>query len=69
MLYFAGPGGGANLAAAVVVWGLAELLVRRMRLVLPGLLLVCFFVAFAYRSIPADLWNLSPFVPTRFITP
>jgi hypothetical protein len=54
MMYFAGSGSGGNLTAAVGVWGLAELLVRRMRLVLPGLLLVCFFVALIYRAIPAD---------------
>ncbi len=61
MMYFAGPGSGGNLAAAVVVWGLAELLVRRMRLVLPGLLLACFFVALIYRAIPADrILNLLP---------
>jgi hypothetical protein len=67
MMYFAGPGSGGNLAAAVVVWGLAELLVRRMRLVLPGLLLACFFVAFAFGAIPADLWNLAPFDPNRLL--
>lgn len=67
MMYFAGSGSGGNLAAAVVVWGLAELLVGRMRLVLPGLLLACFFLVFAFRAIPDDLWNFSPFVPGRFI--
>jgi hypothetical protein len=55
MLYFAGPGSGGNLAAAVMVWGLAELLVRRMRLVLPGLLLACLFVAFVFRAAPAEI--------------
>jgi len=53
MTYFAGPDSGGNLLAAVVVWGLAELLVRRMRLVLPGLLLACLFVAFVFRAAPA----------------
>jgi hypothetical protein len=67
MSYFAGSGSAENLAAAVIVWALAELLVKRMRLVLPGLLLACFFVVFAFRTIPADLWNLSPFVPDRLI--
>jgi hypothetical protein len=55
MMYFAGPGSGGNLAAALVVWMLAELLVRGMRLVLPGLLLACFFVVLVYRAIPVDL--------------
>src|SRR5581483_8535491 len=35
-----------SLIAALIVWALAELLVARMRLVLPGILLVCFFTAF-----------------------
>jgi hypothetical protein len=42
--------------AAVVMWGLAELLVRRMRLVLPGIVIVLFFVAFVALAVPlADL--------------
>jgi hypothetical protein len=65
MMYFAGPGSGGNLAAAVVVWGLAELLVRRMRLVLPGLLLACFFVALIYRAIPADV--IMGLMPDNFL--
>src|SRR5262249_40565119 len=32
-----------NIAAAAVTWALAELLVGRMRLVLPGILLTLFF--------------------------
>jgi hypothetical protein len=39
----------------LVVWMLAELLVRGMRLVLPGLLLACLFVVLVYRAIPLDL--------------
>jgi hypothetical protein len=66
MVYFAGPGGGGgNLAAAVAVWGLAELLVRRMRLVLPGLLLACLFVALIYRAIPADV--IIGLMPDKFL--
>jgi hypothetical protein len=65
MMYFAGPGSGGNLGAAVVVWGLAELLVRRMRLVLPGLLLACLFVALIYRAIPADL--IIGLMPDKFL--
>jgi len=55
MVFFAGPDSGGNLAAAVVVWALAELLVRNMRLVLPGLLLACFFVAFVFRAAPVGV--------------
>ena len=42
-------------AAAALMWGLSELLVRRMRLVLPGILLSVFFLSFVYRVIPEDL--------------
>lgn len=35
-----------HLIAAAIIWALAELLVARMRLVLPGILLACFFVSF-----------------------
>ncbi len=42
--------------AAATMWGLAELLVRRMRLVLPGIAILVFFVVFAVAAIPlADL--------------
>jgi hypothetical protein len=58
--YFAGDGALQNLVAAAVMWGLSELLVRRMRLVLPGILLACFFVVFVYDSIPLDLWLFPP---------
>jgi hypothetical protein len=62
---------GAYLLAAAVTWALAELLVRRMLLVLPGILLACFFVAFVYRAVPADLWSFAsvpvlPRVPQSF---
>jgi hypothetical protein len=47
--------------AAVVMWGLAELLVRRMRLVLPGIVIVIFFVAFVISAAPpADLLAAAP---------
>ncbi len=39
-------------AGAVVVWGLSELLVRRMRQVLPGILLSCLFMFFIFRAVP-----------------
>ena len=42
------------------MWALSELLVRRMRLVLPGILLSIFFVIFVHRAVPFDLlsWNV-----------
>lgn len=43
------------LLAAVIIWALSELLVRRMRLVLPGILLSIFFVMFVFQAVPADL--------------
>jgi hypothetical protein len=44
-----------RVAAAALMWGLSELLVRRMRLVLPGILLSVFFISFVYLAVPADL--------------
>ena len=41
--------------AAALMWALSELLVRRMRLVLPGILLSVFFISFVYLAVPADL--------------
>lgn len=38
--------------AAATMWGLAELLVYRMRLVLPGIAVLVFFVMFAISTIP-----------------
>jgi MFS family permease len=58
--FFAGPAFAGNMIAAAILWALAELLVRRMRLVLPGILLACFFVAFVYRAIPIDLSIAGP---------
>ena len=43
------------LVAAIIIWGLSELLVRRMRLVLPGILLSIFFIMFIFQAVPADL--------------
>jgi hypothetical protein len=59
MMFFADDGLVANLIAALVMWGLAELLVKRMQLVLPGILLACFFVAAVYRVIPIHLFDSS----------
>src|SRR5262249_22263344 len=41
-----------NIAAAAVMWALAELLVGRMRLVLPGILLTLFFAWFVFFAPP-----------------
>jgi hypothetical protein len=47
--FFAGADAAKNLLAAIVIWALAEFLVRRMRLVLPGILLVSLFAFFVFR--------------------
>jgi uncharacterized membrane protein YGL010W len=54
--FFAGTSMAGNLVAAAIIWALAELLAGRMRLVLPTMLLACFFVAFLGRAIPIDAW-------------
>jgi hypothetical protein len=56
-----------RLLAAAIMWGLAELLVRRMRLVLPGILIVLFFVAFLVSALHYDRW-FSP-LPPRPVPP
>jgi hypothetical protein len=43
-----------SLFAALAIWVLVELLVARMRLVLPGILLACFFVVFVVLASPID---------------
>jgi hypothetical protein len=54
LTYFASPDNAlSNVAAAVLIWALAELLVGRMRLVLPGILLACLFAFFALRAAPS----------------
>jgi hypothetical protein len=53
LAYFASPDNAlSNIAAAGLIWGLAELLVGRMRLVLPGILLAALFAFFALRAAP-----------------
>ena len=42
------------LVAAAFMWVLSELLVRRMRLVLPGILLSVLFVFFTYQAVPTN---------------
>jgi hypothetical protein len=58
--FFALPTPAGTLVAVIIIWALAELLVRRLRLVLPGIFLACFFVAFATAAAPVDLLLLSP---------
>jgi hypothetical protein len=49
IVFFAGTDPIKNILAAGLIWALAEFLVRRMRLVLPGILLVSLFAFFAFR--------------------
>jgi hypothetical protein len=44
LAYYTPPGTAGIIVMAVVVWGLAEILVKRLRLVLPGILLAAAFV-------------------------
>src|SRR5262245_50115886 len=53
---FAGSTAIANILCALLIWLLAEVLVRRMRLVLPGILLACFFLFFVLRATETD-WS------------
>jgi hypothetical protein len=55
MAFFTGGEPMPSLVAVIVVWGLSELLVRRMRLVLPGILLAMFFTFFVFLIVPTDL--------------
>ncbi|HEY4920331.1 MAG TPA: hypothetical protein VII40_09545 [Xanthobacteraceae bacterium] len=54
--FFAGAAPIANLVAAATFWALAELLVARLRLVLPGLLLVVFLAYFVSLAVPVESW-------------
>ncbi len=58
--FFTGGDPLPSLIAASIVWALSELLVRRMRLVLPGILLSLFFVFFVYLAVPFDLSSFRP---------
>ena len=53
--FFVGGSWVASVVAAAIMWALAELLVARMRLVLPGILLALFFVIFIYQAVPVDI--------------
>jgi hypothetical protein len=59
MMFFTGGVPLPSLVAALMIWALSELLVRRMRLVLPGILLSLFFIAFVFLAVPADLTTLT----------
>ena len=63
MWYFAGNRPIGLVVAAAVVWALAELLVAHLQLVLPGILLACFFVLFIMLAVPTDV-AFSPIGPT-----
>jgi hypothetical protein len=58
MMFFTGGVPLPSLVAALLIWALSELLVRRMRLVLPGILLSLLFIAFVFLAVPADLTTL-----------
>jgi hypothetical protein len=58
MMFFTGGVPLPSLVGALLIWGLSELLVRRMRLVLPGILLSLFFIAFVFLAVPADLTTM-----------
>jgi hypothetical protein len=68
MMFFTGGAPLPSLVAALVVWGLSELLVARMRLVLPGILLSLFFIVFVFLAVPADLTTMvSRVSPGQFV--
>ncbi len=60
------------LVMAAVVWGLAEILVKRLRLVLPGILLAILFVALVLAAsvgLPVESWrdySIREELPTAF---
>ena len=56
MAFFALPTPAGSLVAVVLTWLLAELLVGRLRLVLPGILLVVVFALFVMAAAPVDFW-------------
>jgi hypothetical protein len=56
LAFFALPTPAGSLVAVVFTWLLAELLVGRLRLVLPGILLVVIFALFVMAAAPVDFW-------------
>jgi hypothetical protein len=60
ILHFASDRVIGNVLGAVLFWALAELLIAKMRLVLPGIFLAVFFVVFAFLALPLDFWHFLP---------
>jgi hypothetical protein len=56
LAFFSGLSLLANVLGATVMWALSELLVRHMRLVLPGILLSILFAYFVFLAVPAEEW-------------
>ena len=52
--YLAGGNSGGLALTAAVVWALSELLVARLRLVLPGILLAILFVGLVFIALPVE---------------
>jgi hypothetical protein len=62
--YFVGLSKPGMAIAAALMWALAELLVGRMRLVLPGIVLAGLFVLFVFIAVPTDgVFGTSPRPP------
>jgi hypothetical protein len=62
LLYFTPRGATGYAVAAAIVWGLAEVLVGRLRLVLPGILLASAFVVLVFfAATPVPLESRLPF--------
>jgi hypothetical protein len=59
MAFFALPTPAGSLVAVVLTWLLAEVLVGRLRLVLPGILLVIVFALFVMAAAPVDFWFIT----------
>jgi hypothetical protein len=70
--YFMPWGVSGLLFTAAIVWALAEILVRQLRLVLPGILLVIVFVSLVFAVsvwLPAERWagaEIKREIPTAF---
>jgi hypothetical protein len=62
IVFFSGTDLIKNILAAALIWALAEFLVRRMRLVLPGILLVSLFAFFVFRLTQFNWAALSHFI-------
>jgi hypothetical protein len=54
--YFIGRDLAGRVVVAAVVWALAEILVARLRLVLPAILLAAAFVGFVVLAVPVESW-------------